>query len=401
MSGNLQIVNNHNEALICWRNMKIKDVIIIHIDSHHDIYRERPFVWIDNYLIQAVKENITKEIYLVIPNSFFSNERLNKYINGILGISKIIKKETDFYYIESKDLDAQLYVCSLPRMQKQCRNLSNCIIDIDLDFFIYNGLGSFVNGIENYTINSDFVSSLVILKDIVDMMSPYSIILSKSEFNSYVPFEYQFIVKLIEKYLFNSGEILNLCRGFVNNICNREVICNLDIIPQFLIDDIRYYNACILLNNGNIQDAVKQVNNLTYQIPISKNIASCKYYLYKNNKLAALREAQKFKYFVQNEYLYNFHIALIEQYDCNYNNVVTLLTSHYASCDASALSILAFALIKMQSLTEAKMCIQDALLKYSKYLFPTNRDYVIGAEEFEIRSNLRQLLKLNNELRLF
>lgn len=70
------VISNHHEVLYRWISKKYLNKTIVHIDSHHDMYKGNNFIWINNYLSFAINFHIAKEIYLVSPIHYFKNSNI-------------------------------------------------------------------------------------------------------------------------------------------------------------------------------------------------------------------------------------------------------------------------------------------------------------------------------------
>lgn len=158
---NIYLIENHHEALGYWRNMHISNKTIIHIDSHHDLFEGTSFPWINNYLWFAIKENILKEIYLVYPKHIIKNfDLVEKYVASIMGFVSLTKISHHMFSVTTTETNIEIYVCSFDKVV----DLEDYILDIDLDYFIYNGLGCFIDNVDWYSLSSNFVSDLRMIK---------------------------------------------------------------------------------------------------------------------------------------------------------------------------------------------------------------------------------------------
>ena len=157
---NIYLIENHHEALGYWRNMHISNKTIIHIDSHHDLFEGPSFPWINNYLWFAIKENILKEIYLVYPKHIIKNfDLVEKYVASIMGFVSLTKISHHMFSVTTTETNIEIYVCSFDKVV----DLEDYILDIDLDYFIYNGLGCFIDNVDWYSLSSNFVSDLELI----------------------------------------------------------------------------------------------------------------------------------------------------------------------------------------------------------------------------------------------
>src|SRR6202162_6689020 len=67
-------IENHDEALLIWRNSGCAERILIHVDAHHDMWWVAPgqTITIANFISPALRDGILREIYWVIPDRSWS-----------------------------------------------------------------------------------------------------------------------------------------------------------------------------------------------------------------------------------------------------------------------------------------------------------------------------------------
>src|SRR3990167_7705497 len=167
------LMENHNDALLWWRKTAQKNRILVHIDAHFDfawitdkdtheilnaksisdfktLAKENPF-WnltrkssdelthIGNYIYPAIKENIVREFYWVVPDSlFFSRRKVRYFKKEIDEIIKLNPEEKDRLvwhgdYLASKLCNIQLTICRLKDLPEFEEDV---LLDIDVDYFI-------------------------------------------------------------------------------------------------------------------------------------------------------------------------------------------------------------------------------------------------------------------------
>ena len=168
-------MENHNDALSEWRKSGQKDRILVHVDTHFDfawitdrdplemlnvkslsdfkeIAKKNPF-WnfsgrkkdelthIGNYIYPAIKENIVREFFWVVPDSLFRSRRklmgLKREIDEIIKLNPEEKGRLLWQgdYLVSNICNIQLTICrlkDLPRFEE------DVLLDIDVDYFIDN-----------------------------------------------------------------------------------------------------------------------------------------------------------------------------------------------------------------------------------------------------------------------
>lgn len=170
---NVFLMENHNNALSCWRKTCQKNRILVHADSHFDfawiadknpqeildvksladfkLAAKENLFWnltrksseelthIGNYIYPAIKENIVREFYWVLPDSLFSQRR--RIIHFKKDIENIIKfspeEKTRLVWqddcLVSNICNIKLIICrlkDLPGFEE------DVLLDIDVDYFI-------------------------------------------------------------------------------------------------------------------------------------------------------------------------------------------------------------------------------------------------------------------------
>ncbi|MBI5893816.1 MAG: UPF0489 family protein [Deltaproteobacteria bacterium] len=173
LSKNISLMENHNDALLCWIKACQKNKILVHVDAHFDfawiadkdpheilnaktisdfkrLAKENLF-WnisnkkkdelthIGNYIYPAIKEDIVREFYWVVPDSVFSGrQRLSRFKKEIDDIIKSNPEEKHGLrlqgdYLETKICDIRLVICRLRDLPKFEEDV---LLDIDVDYFI-------------------------------------------------------------------------------------------------------------------------------------------------------------------------------------------------------------------------------------------------------------------------
>ena len=167
------LMENHNDALLWWRKTEQKNRILVHIDSHFDFAwitdkdpqeilnaktlsdfkasakenlfwnlsnkKKDELTHIGNYIYPAIKENIVREFYWVVPDSlFFSKKRLRHFKKEIDDIIKSNPEEKGGLtlqgnYLTSKLCNIQLTICRLKDLPEFNEDV---LLDIDVDYFI-------------------------------------------------------------------------------------------------------------------------------------------------------------------------------------------------------------------------------------------------------------------------
>ena len=69
----VHLMENHDGAYYIWRDLGVKDRILVHIDAHHDMWwaedTKASLVTIANFICPALKEGIVREVFWVVPDA--------------------------------------------------------------------------------------------------------------------------------------------------------------------------------------------------------------------------------------------------------------------------------------------------------------------------------------------
>ncbi len=134
----IRFMEDHDELYKIWKRNNFHHKIVVHFDAHID-YRtgDMNALHIGNYLSHAIRDGIIRKLYWVVPGTeesfladIFELEKKLK-VQGITGRFMYSPNSLEVK-IES---DVKLIVCPLSVLQKKLDD--NCVLDIDLDFFMF------------------------------------------------------------------------------------------------------------------------------------------------------------------------------------------------------------------------------------------------------------------------
>jgi tetratricopeptide (TPR) repeat protein len=173
----LILIEDHHQAYYAWKEHKLKNLPLVHIDAHIDfnwIDDESPsvifnaggikemygvlkarggwnlalaekgvFVGIDNYIYPAIKEGIVKEFYWVVPDKMLKDRKQRKIIKKIFQHLKnknprnsgVVKEYVDRF--ETHLLNVKTTVMTLSSLPKLKEDV---LLDIDTDFMLIDSL---------------------------------------------------------------------------------------------------------------------------------------------------------------------------------------------------------------------------------------------------------------------
>lgn len=132
-------MENHDDAYRIWRDAGVKQKILIHIDAHHDMWwvTDGNSITIANFICQALKDDIIREIYWVVPDPTWETSRSRRpvlrHVRGIAksypGVRHSIQVDTN--QISTVVLGKPIRVCSLASLPRFDEDV---LLDIDSDF---------------------------------------------------------------------------------------------------------------------------------------------------------------------------------------------------------------------------------------------------------------------------
>ena len=173
VSGAVTSIENHDRAYYIWREQKVKNRTLVHIDAHIDVawfndhgltsvltadtnsaldvlfsskceYDPSPDSAdcrpdIGNYICQAVREGIVKKIYCVLPDDFLDaahkisywKRYLKNVVNAVPGARE--KVITSDRRLSARFLNCELILCALESLPVLNDGV---LLDIDTDFFV-------------------------------------------------------------------------------------------------------------------------------------------------------------------------------------------------------------------------------------------------------------------------
>jgi hypothetical protein len=135
----VHLMENHDRSYFLWRDAAFKNRILVHIDAHHDMW------WIDdnrsltiaNFICVALREQIVREVYWVVPDGTWENSAARKALSGHL--KELLKTyrgdpagtKWEHHRIRTSVMDCPLVICSLDTLPAFSENV---LLDIDTDY---------------------------------------------------------------------------------------------------------------------------------------------------------------------------------------------------------------------------------------------------------------------------
>jgi hypothetical protein len=135
------MMENHDDAYHIWCKAGVKQRVLIHIDAHHDMWwvTDANSITIANFICPALKDDIVREIFWVVPDLTWKTSRSRRpilhHVRNIAesypGVRHPLQVGTN--QISTVVLGKPLRICtlaSLPRIDE------SVLLDIDSDFLV-------------------------------------------------------------------------------------------------------------------------------------------------------------------------------------------------------------------------------------------------------------------------
>lgn len=130
------LMENHDEAYYAWRDAGLRNLQLVHVDAHHDMWpiaRGGP-VTVGNFLFRALQEQIVKEIHWVVPDGAFgSAQKLAHLRENLTSLEGLAIEHEDFSSIEATFCGRKVVACrakDLPKFDEEV------LLDVDVDYFV-------------------------------------------------------------------------------------------------------------------------------------------------------------------------------------------------------------------------------------------------------------------------
>jgi hypothetical protein len=86
------VMENHDEAYRVWRDAGVRQKILVHIDAHDDLVwtPDQGPINIANFICPALKEDMVREVFWVVPDQTWEDARSRKHL--VRRLRKILAK---------------------------------------------------------------------------------------------------------------------------------------------------------------------------------------------------------------------------------------------------------------------------------------------------------------------
>ena len=134
-------MENHDEAYYIWKNQGVKNKTIVHIDAHNDMWwiENDLRITIANFICPALKEDIVKKIFWIVPDKTWETTKNRKKVLSHLDrITKTYPQSSKHIRIEEDQISTIVYgkpltVCTLSNLPFIEESV---LLDIDVDYLV-------------------------------------------------------------------------------------------------------------------------------------------------------------------------------------------------------------------------------------------------------------------------
>jgi len=134
-------MENHDEACYIWRGAGVKQRVLVHVDAHHDMWwiGDEGTVTIANFICPALKEDLVREVFWVVPDATFESAQSRKPV--LAHLKTILKKYpaasrapvVEEHRITASVLGKKLSICPLQWLPAMSESV---LLDIDVDYLV-------------------------------------------------------------------------------------------------------------------------------------------------------------------------------------------------------------------------------------------------------------------------
>jgi len=135
------LIENHDEAFYIWRDAKVTQRVLVHIDAHHDMWwaNDQATITIANFICPALKQDFVREVTWVVPVASFADYKSkNALVAQVCALLKDYPVKSQKPIVENGRITAsvlgkKLIVCtirSIPNFEEKV------LLDIDVDYLV-------------------------------------------------------------------------------------------------------------------------------------------------------------------------------------------------------------------------------------------------------------------------
>lgn len=208
---NVHLIENHDKALEIWHDNGVYEDILVHIDAHLDYVsvKDAYYINIGNYLTYAIRENLFRKFYWVVPDIFWKDFSYGKMIIQKLPRcfevddmnDKMIRlKNNEFHHRELVIVG----ISNIALIVDEFRHDKLICVDIDTDFMMNPVLFknySYGHPPKSWCTAYDLYSRLVPL-----IKSRHIITIANSFYGGYTPLLYAYLSEYLYTLFRNKSE---------------------------------------------------------------------------------------------------------------------------------------------------------------------------------------------------
>lgn len=228
----VEIIEDHDEALLLWRKLKVRGLDLVHVDAHidfdvqlarspeallgeaasiQDLKKNLEYYLaftryekdlekqnnIGNYIYPAMRENIVRDFWWVVPGDekeFLRSRKLIKqFLKNILTKNSCrAKVSVSRWLVSAKYLDKNIKVCCLERLP---RFRNKTLLDIDADFLVIDSVRN-ADNIKCIGKRRPWMSPEELVKILKNkILNPKVITIARSTEGGYTPMKYSHIAE--------------------------------------------------------------------------------------------------------------------------------------------------------------------------------------------------------------
>jgi tetratricopeptide (TPR) repeat protein len=138
---NVHLMENHDQAYHVWHAAGFKDRVLVHVDAHHDMWwtDDDRHITIANFICAALKKDIVREMYWVVPDGAFDSAAAKKaLVRQVEMVVKSYKADRRVIDVASRSITAsiigkRLTACAFDTF----RSVDEAVVlDVDVDYLI-------------------------------------------------------------------------------------------------------------------------------------------------------------------------------------------------------------------------------------------------------------------------
>ncbi len=275
----VNILENHDEALDVWEARKVKDSTVIHFDAHFDCepLKKHMYINIGNFLRHAINKKIINKIIWVLPDSYSRYHCCKRYINRQM--KTLGEKITPFNCFKSYLVDGvHVSICTLDELAQYIQAFCEPILlDIDMDYFFQDHLCMDYTCIFTQYDPNCLLNFYKCIKPLVG--SAKTITICKSVNGGFTPLRYDYCASHLSSLFENKPTKIFECLNELILSWNKHP--EIECIQRCLLDQrTRLSTICLLIENGcdkkinqyvldilhiEYEDKVKYINSI-YQV---------------------------------------------------------------------------------------------------------------------------------------